>query len=276
MAAAWPGPAQASPGSVGLAFCRSGARTVLARALARSPARILTPRNHGQSVWVFLSTLGGGLVDGDRLDICVDVADGAHALLGTQASTKIYPSPKGCVQTVEATVGPNGTLVSVPDPIVCFARARYHQEIRIELAEAASLVLLDGYTSGRSARGERWQFDDYESRTIVSRLGRRAVVDATRLDAAQRSIAARMGRYDAVLSLLVIGPRFAAVRDCLLRSGGRPSRGASPVVAASPIGDDGAIVRVLADRFETASGVLRPSFGALADILGDDPFARKW
>jgi len=56
----------------------------------------------------------------------------------------------------------------------------------------------------------------------------------------------------------------------------------SVLVAASALGGDagdagdGCIVRVAAERFETATLALRSSFAALAHGLGDDPFARKW
>jgi hypothetical protein len=48
------------------------------------------------------------------------------------------------------------------------------------------------------------------------------------------------------------------------------------VVAVSPLDADATIVRIAAECFEDATRALRPSFAALADTLGDDPFARKW
>ncbi len=149
------------PGFVALDFQRSGARTVLARALAKSPARILAPRNHGRAAWVFLASLGGGLLDADCLDVRLNVGASASALLGTQASTKIYRSPRGCSQRLEADVGPGALLALVPDPVVCFRGARYAQDVRVTLCPDSSLLLLDGYTSGGSARGERWEFNAY-------------------------------------------------------------------------------------------------------------------
>ncbi len=262
-------------GQVQLDFCRSGPRTVIARAFAESPARLLAPRNHGDAAWVFLATLGGGLLDGDYVDIRLGVAEGASALLGTQSSTKIHRSPGGCRQRVEATVAPGAALTVVPDPVVCFEGARYTQDIRIAVAAGGSLLLLDGYTCGRSARGERWKFAEYASRTTIVRGRARSVVDATRLDPAHGPIAARMGPFDVVLSLLAIGPRFASVRAAMLSLARRPTD-SWLLVAASPIADDAVIVRLAADRFERASKVLRPSFAELARVLGDDPFARKW
>ncbi|HTB72495.1 MAG TPA: urease accessory protein UreD [Polyangiaceae bacterium] len=322
-----------SAGTARLEFRRraSGGKTVLGTAFAASPLRLLTPANHGDAAWVFLASLGGGLLDGDRIDLDVEVGDGASALLGTQASTKVYRSPPGGAgssQRLSARVGAGALLAFVPDPVVCFADARYEQTLEISLAPSASLWLADGYSCGRSARGERWAFSRYASRTTVFRGGARSIVDATRLEAgvgpglgrldrqdagelegSGRSprpqqtpriepgpLADRMGRFDVVLSLLVVGPRFAHAREAILAawspgsSRGAPaplerdhgsgadssSSAASVLVAASPLGDDACILRVAADRFESASRALRSSFALLASVIGDDPFARKW
>jgi urease accessory protein len=294
----------ADPGVARLRFCKgSRGTTSLGTAFATSPVRLLTPRNHGYASWVYLSSFGGGLVDGDTLRVDVEVDPGAAALLGTQASTKVYRSPRGTSQALTARVGEEGVLVLVPDPVACFAGARYGQSIDVTLGPGASLVVLDGYTCGRSARGERWDFDRYASRTIVSRRGRerpveragengvdgvtegaprRLMVDATVLDAAHGSIASRMGRFDAVLSLAAFGPRFATLREAMLAAPSAERAGS--ILAASRLGeegqreagDGGCIVRVAAERFETASLALRSSFAVLAGLLGDDPFARKW
>jgi len=160
--------------------------------------------------------------------------------------------------------------------VVCFAGARYRQRNRFALAPNASLVFLDGYTCGRGARGERWQFDLYASRTTIDRAGRPLLVDACRLDPAHGSLPERMGCFDVVLSLIAVGPAFSRLRDVMLSPQAGPARGDTEVVAASAVGDDAAILRIAANRFERASYLLRPSFAALAGVLGDDPFARKW
>jgi urease accessory protein len=283
-------PSAATPGTARLAFQRPDGHenTGLSGAFATSPLRILTPRNHGSASWVFLASLGGGLLDGDRLDVKVDVAPGASALLGTQSSTKVYrsrPGAPGASQNLRADVGAGALLVAIPDPVVCFADARYEQNVDVSLAPSSSLCLLDGYTCGRSARGERWAFSRYASRTTVRRAGAVALVDAVRLDPRHGPLAARMGRFDVVLTLVALGPRCAAICDAMLDAAVRASSAstATPeaLVAASPLvgvgaGDGGCILRVAAPRFEMASHVLHSSFTELARVLGDDPFARKW
>src|SRR5262249_51891808 len=156
-----------------IAFVRTGTRTVVHTARAASPLRLLTPSNHGHGAWIYLASLGGGLVDGDAIHLDVEVGPGACGLLGTQASTKVYRCPAGaCRQETRARVAPEGLLVTIPDPIVCFAGARYGQSITVDLAPGASLVLVDTLTAGRSARGERWDFHRYASRTAVVCDGR--------------------------------------------------------------------------------------------------------
>src|SRR6516162_9504674 len=78
------------PGAGTLQFEDVRGKTVLTRAIAASPLRVLNPKNAGESAWVYLATYGGGLVGGDALDISIDVGQGAAALVATQASTKVY------------------------------------------------------------------------------------------------------------------------------------------------------------------------------------------
>jgi urease accessory protein len=268
-------PRPVAPGHASLSLRRVGLRTVVAQAVAASPVRLLTPRNHGDGAWVYLASLGGGLVDGDHVRVQVDAAEGTTCLLGTQASTKVYRSPNGCSQRLDARVAAGAALAIVPDPVVCFAGARYEQEVSAALEADASLFLLDGYSCGRAARGERWQFARYRSLTTVTRGGDRAIVDSTLLDAAQGSVAERMGRFEVVLTVIAVGPRFSIVREAV-RGIPPHAGGHAPVFAVSSREPDVTIARVAAECFEDASRALRPSFDALARVLGDDPFARKW
>jgi len=214
------------------------------------------------------------MVDGDRVAIDVTAGPGTTAFMGTQSATKVYRSPRGCAFRLAIDVAEGAAVAVVPDPVVCFSGARYAQRVDVVLAPDASIVLLDGYSCGRAARGERWKFARFETRTTIERGGARVLVDATCLDPAHGELAERMGPFDVVLSLIAMGPRFASVRAAMLASLEPPS--ADAIVAVSRVGEDGAILRVAAHRFEWASHLLRSCFGEIARILGDDPFARKW
>src|SRR4051812_42319094 len=140
-----------------LSFERAGASTVLRDAYAESPLRLLTPRNHGRAAWAYTSTLGGGFVDGDRVRLRIAVGEGAQAFVSSQGATRIYRSPRGCESEVRAEVASGGALVLMPDPLACFAGARYRQRTELELADGASVLVWDVLSAGRC--GERWAFE---------------------------------------------------------------------------------------------------------------------
>lgn len=272
-----PSRADPSRGSGKLAFERVGAATVLRTARASSPLRLLTPRNHGHGAWVFAATFGGGLVDGDTIRLDLTLAPGSTGLVGTQASTKVYRCPTGaCRQDLTATIGQEALLVLVPDPVVCFAEARYEQTIAVELAAQASLVLVDTFTAGRSARGERWQFARYASRLGITRAGAPLVHDAVLLDPTHGDVASRLGRFDAIATIVLFGPRARDLREAAIARAPAPARAAAIVEAVSPIGEDGALIRVAGASVEAVTAAVRAYLAGLGALLGDDPFARKW
>ena len=64
-----------------------------------------------------------------------------------------------------------------PDPVTCFAAARYEQQQQFVLDDSASLVLIDSLCSGRVAHGERWAFSRYRSSNEILLAGPRAMGD---------------------------------------------------------------------------------------------------
>jgi urease accessory protein len=64
-------------------------------------------------------------------------------------------------------VGAGALLVSLPDPVVCFASSDYRQTQAFTVESSAGLVALDWMTSGRRGSGERWAFDAYASTTTL-------------------------------------------------------------------------------------------------------------
>lgn len=252
-------------------------RSVVTEAYATSPLRLLTPRNAGTAAWIYTSSFGGGLVDGDALVLDVDVEAEAAAFLATQASTKVYRSVAGTTSVLRARVGRGGLLVSAPDPVVCFAGARYRQQQEFDLASDAGLIVLDVVSSGRHASGERWAFESYEA-TLRVRVGGRVVVhDAMALRAADAEIRNRIGRFNVLVLMVMQGPPFRAQSAALLRTAtGHPvERRAECLSAATPVGD-GCLVRLAGTSLEPLMGMVKRQLACLPPMLGDDPWARKW
>jgi urease accessory protein len=260
---------------------RIGGKSVVTRVEASSPLRLLTPRGPAESAWVFTSTLGGGLLSEDRIEIDLAVDAGAACLLSTQSQTKVYRAQTCGVATQQMHVraASDAMIVSMPDAVTCFAGSAFYQRQRFELVRSSSLVMLDWLTSGRRARGERWAFRRYDSGIEVCVDGKLVFRDSLYLDEEDGSIDARhrMGACDCFATLLLMGPRLAEGAAALLAwSSSQPvSRRDCVIFSASPIAD-GAVARVVGPSTESVGGWIRERLGFVPRILGGDPWARKW
>lgn len=271
-------PSGCAAGQGRLEIVRQASRSVVTRAFATSPLRLLTPANHGRAAWIYTSSYGGGLVDGDRIDIDVTVGAGAAAFLSTQASTKIYRSPRGTSASLTGRVCGGGLLIAAPDPVVCFAGARYRQVQRFHVADDGTLVVIDVLVSGRRAAGERWAFADYRSLIEIT-LGDRLIVhDAVALRESDGRLASRLGRFDALAIAVLAGRALRPDAERLVAASAAHAvtRRAEQLMTASPLGEEGCILRIAGTSVEQVARTLRESLRLIPERLGDDPWARKW
>ena len=176
---------------------------------ATSPLKILVPRPRGPSVWACLSSLGGGMVAGDEIELALSLGAQARCFLTTQASTKVYRNPdsRPCTHYLRAQIGPASLLAHIPDPVQGFTNSSYTQRQEFSLAAGGGLVLVDWLCSGRVASGERWAFQRFKSRNEVFCDGCRVLVDSLLLDPADGLLDGpfRMGRFNCLALVLLFG-----------------------------------------------------------------------
>lgn len=254
----------------------SGESTVTS-VFASSPMKMLAPISRGKSAWACTSSFGGGLVAGDRTRLDISLGSGARCFFGTQSSTKVYRNPSGlpCSHTTKAVLEADALLVFAPEPVQAFAESYYSQRQEFHLAESAGLVLLDWFTSGRAARGERWAFSGFESRNDVFIDGDRAFVDPILLGSF--ALARRMGRFNCFATLLLIGAPFKSAAEILLLDlAGRPVEKLAAIVCSASSMRNGALLRIAGEEVETVRREILNQLSFLRDHLGDDPWARKW
>lgn len=268
----------ARPGTGFLDVARVERRSVVQRAFATSPLRLLTPKNHGTAAWVYASSYGGGLVGGDDLRLTVRVGPDASVFLSSQASTKIYRSHARSSLHLDADVSSGGQLVLWPDPVVCFAGSAYQQEQRITLAADAGLILVDTMSSGRRAFGERWQFQEYVARLGVIYDGQPILLDALRLSPDEGDLAARMGRFDVLSTVVIAGPRWNdAAQQVIAAIGDRAvERRADVLISGAPLRGTGCLLRIAGRSAEQVTRLVRSYLSCVSSLLNDDPWARKW
>jgi urease accessory protein len=283
-----PAPGSVEAGAGDLQFTNVGSRvrpgfgdqgvTVLTRASATSPLKLLNPRNAGASAWVYAATYGGGLVGGDSLSIRVEVGHRASALVATQASTKVYRSDRGATQRLHARVDDDSLLVLLPDPVTCFAGSRYTQEQHIDMQPSANLVLVDWLTAGRVGSGERWQFDAYQSQLRVWRGAHLVLHDGLSLLPADGDLPSRMDRFNCLATAVLLGPALKTTAARLAGSVGSAAvpRRADLLLSAAPLGEDGVLLRLAGVSVEQVGATLQQHLGIVSALLGDDPWACRW
>jgi len=260
-----------------LSFRRVGASTVIDSAFATSPLRLLTPRNHGRGAWAYTSTLGGGLVDGDAIRLRVQVGTGATAALLSQGENRVYRSPNGCRSDLLVDVGEGALFALVPDPTVCFAGASYEQTTELRMAPGAAAIAVDVLAAGRTARGERWVFRRYRGELGVRSADRTLVRERLLLDPDHGPLAERLGRFDALCTILLAGDALRAEREALARrihAAPLPAR-AALIEQANEVGGGALVVRIAAVSLEDALRAVREHLRFLPELLGDDPWARR-
>ena len=250
-------------------------------AFASTPLKFLTPVSRGQSVWAYTSSFGGGFVAGDETRLELRIGKDARCFLGTQASTKIYRNPRqrACGHITQATVGENALLVFAPDPVQPFTSSSYVQRQTFQLEAGAGLVLVDWFTSGRAARGERWAFDHFKSRNEVFIAGQRVFLDSILLNAANGFNASshQTGRFNCFATLLVMGASLQEFAEKLTQEiSMRPVGRRDPLVASASAIPGGALLRIAGESVEEVGRELHQHLKFVAPLLGDDPWRRKW
>lgn len=260
---------------------RVGRKTTITRIRACNPLKLLAPRREDQSAWIIASSFGGGLVSGDRIDLSVNLGSGASAYMGTQASTKIYRSSQGqgASQAMRVTIDHEGLLVLAPDPVTCYRDAAYDQSQRFDLVGSASLVLLDWLTAGRIASGERWTMRRYRCQNDVYIDGDHVYADATLLSDTFGPIDAmfRVGPYNCLATMVVVGNRLKGIaRQFVDDVEAIPLGDNLPMISSASEFDGGTVVRVASTSTSSVKGFLQNRIRQLADVLGEDPWARKW
>jgi urease accessory protein len=123
----------------------------------------------------------GGMVGGDRLDIDIELRDGAEALVTTPSAAKWYRGVLPAEQRINARVAAGAHLEWLPLETIVFDRAHARQMLHVELAPNATFLGWEVTRFGRSACGETFTEGSWRATTEVWRAGRPLWVDRQRL-----------------------------------------------------------------------------------------------
>jgi urease accessory protein len=261
-------------GSVRLVVERVAGRTRIVDLECTGPVQVL--RGHyldpdaPDLVSITIASPSGGVLQGDRLTIAVEVRPGARLTLDTQSATRLYRMPDRPAG-IEARfdVGPDGWLHYVPDPYIPYAGSNTTIDTVVVADESAAVVLGEVVASGRVARGELFRMRAFHSTvTAVRPTGELLFSDATILEAS-----GDLGSPGILGPGTALGSLYVIARDVdpeLLRGAIRNHPAAHLNAGASTLPNgSGSWLRVVALDTATATSVVAAGRDAVrASVLG--------
>ncbi len=221
-------------GAASIAFAGPDSR--LAELRQGAPLRFLRPTPEtGEPETAVLANTAGGVAGGDRLSVAVSARDGARALVVAQAAEKFYRSDGAAAEidlSLESRSG--AALEFLSQGAILFDGARLKRRTALRAGGGAALLYGEILLFGRAAMGETLAAGAIDDRVEVFLDGRRAAIDALRLDG---DIAATLGApagaggaaASAAIHLLCPAPEdlLAAARAALAAAGAGTLDGAS-------------------------------------------------
>lgn len=221
-------PAQMRSGSVGkngflhLGFTRRGARTLMVDVRRRAPFLVQRALYWDQEMpdmaCVYLLTSSGGILQGDRYALEIDVSEGACAHLTTQGATRIQSMDSNyAAQAQTIRLQDNAYLEWLPEPMMPYRQSRFLLDTRIEMAPSSSLLYGEILLPGRRYHhpDEYFGFDVFSSQvrgfTLDGRetFGEKYVLEPHRNSLRQIGV---MGTYDIYANVLLLTPEAFADR----------------------------------------------------------------
>lgn len=157
-------------GRLNLAYANRDGATQIIHNQMQAPLKVQRPfYPEGKEVChsVVLHT-AGGVVGGDRLSLNFHLQENAKALITTAAAGKIYRSSGQLAQqNIDIQLDTGANLEWLPQETIVFDGAIYRQDLRVELAPQASILLWEITRFGRSARGEKFLSGEWRSHTEI-------------------------------------------------------------------------------------------------------------
>lgn len=254
------------PGKEGLLRATLAVRegvTRLTQAYAQAPchdphAIYVDPADPAMA-YLYLISLGGGILQGDRIAMRIEAEAGARVHVTTPSATKVYKMEHDyATQHVELVARRGALLEWLPEPLIPFGRSRLYQQADLYVEPEATLIYGEVMLPGRKAMGEEFAYEVLYNRVKASGPEGRLLHDAICLEPKRRrlSTVGLLGPHDVMGSLYILTQAVEArpLADLLhdATQGGGLLAGASTLPRGA-----GVLVRIVGESNEVVSGAIQ-------------------
>lgn len=212
--------AKGKVGQLRLHFELKGQRSVLTDLYRESPLLVQQALYWDEAMpempICMIISVGGGILQGDRYFIDIEVAPQAYAHVTSQGASKIHSMDSNYAsQYQKLTLHQGAYLEYLPDFTIPYRTSRFLSHTDIEIAEDATLLYGEMYLSGRKHHDARERFG-FELLSLLSRAkrpdGRLIFAEKILIEPKQTAVdsAIVMGKFDVFANILCITPKQAA------------------------------------------------------------------
>jgi urease accessory protein len=256
---------------------RPGARTVLGHAEHAGPLRVQRPfyPEGDPACHVYVLHPPGGVVGGDTLQLSVEAAPFARALLTAPGATKLYRSQGATARIhTELTIADDALVELFPHELIAYAGCAARQSTHVRLAARAGYAGWEILCLGRPTSGERFETGRIETGLRIEREGRvifqerGLYVGGDALLSAPWGLggAAAYGTFVVAAPVLPHPEALDPLRElCAAHEGGLA--GITAVSSVLVLRATAPSTRVVRALFERAFATLRPHYAGSAAVL---------
>lgn len=258
-------------------------RTYLARQYAEYPYHVTRPLYLVDS-WpgfatLLLQSVSGGLFQGDRLYLEIELAELATAQVTTQAATKVHGMQvDGATQSVDLTLGYGSYLEYLSDPLILFPGSRLSSSLTVRLENKARALIRDSFLYHDPNGAVEPRFDRFASELrVMSSDDSPLAIDRQRIEAPyeRTELKRALLKFPTQGVLYVLGTELAPDSMHALRT-------ATPCVDDCYVGvsclpnDAGVFARVLASNPDVLREVLDTLLAKVRPVLTGHSLEQSW
>lgn len=263
-----------------LGFEHRDTRTALTHRRHQGPLMVQKPfYPEGETCHVYLIHPPAGVVGGDRLEVNVDVAPQAQALITTPGSGKFYRSAGPTAKLTQTLrVAQNASLEWLPQDTILFAGCEVDMLTHVQLKPGASFVGWEILCLGRPSSGEvfdhgrcRQRFELWRHSSLTGE-NQPLLIDRSLLRGGDDLLTAQWGlQAQPVIATMLATPATEAMRNAARDAVFDPGFSATLI-------DDVLVCRFLGNQGAHARQAFTQAWAAIRPLMLDRPVCepRVW
>lgn len=161
--------------------------------------------------YIYIVSPSGGILQGDRYQIDINLSNNTFAHVTTQGATRIYKMEKNYAsQTININVEEESYFEYIPDQIIPYRNSRFYQEVNLNVHDNATMIYSEIIVPGRVASGEAFEYDICYLKTAGrNQLGKTRFIDVVKLDPKNKNL-----RIEEILGKFkVVGTTYIVTKE---------------------------------------------------------------